>query len=205
LRLCGLLSEGRTALTGRANSYQKVQAAFVQPRLLSQKTGQQTGHSAKGPYKATMLFALAVAGLQRHQLRGRRPGFRTSEVASILNGPWGFVLLHVGPVDSVFQAVAPRPYGADGDLAPGDLDHAAWLFEKRPVPASWLQAPRPHENATFDYHNPDAMKRCGCWPARMPRILLLWIAAKMSAVKRRFAFILCVEGPPNHLPRRLAV
>jgi hypothetical protein len=39
----------------------------------------------------------------------------------------------------------------------------------------------------------------------MPRILLLWIAAKMSAVKRRFAFILCVEGPPNHLPRRLAV
>src|SRR5581483_191121 len=66
------------------------------------------------------------------------------------------VFLQVGATDRVLQALAPRLDGADGDFATGGLNGAARLFEERPVPALRFEAPRPHEDAAFDHHGPDA-------------------------------------------------
>src|SRR6185436_7278159 len=94
--------------------------------------------------------------LQWHQLRGRGSGLLASEVLGVLDGSRRLVFLQVGPVDRALQALASRPDGADGDLAVSDLDRAAWLLEERPVPASRLEAPGPHEDAAFHHHAPDA-------------------------------------------------
>jgi hypothetical protein len=47
-------------------------------------------------------------------------------------------------------------HGADGNLVPEDLYNAAWVFQKRSIPASRLQAPGAHEDAAFDHYGPDA-------------------------------------------------
>src|SRR5436309_1958957 len=89
------------------------------------------------------------------QFRGRGPGLRSSEVPSVLDGPRALVFLQVGAVDRVLQSLAPRADGADGDLTPGELDGAAWLFEERPVPAARLQAPRAYEHPPLHHHDPN--------------------------------------------------
>ena len=114
-------------------------------------------------YKLTTLAGCSAYGPARlspprvrHQLRGRGSGLRASEVASVLDRPRRVVLLHVGPVDGVVQALALGAHRAHGDLALGNHNSAKRLLKKRPVPASRLQAPRPHEDAAFHHHGPDA-------------------------------------------------
>jgi hypothetical protein len=112
----------------------------------------------------------ALAGQQRHQFRGRSPGFGTSEVSGILDGPRGFVLLDVSP------------YGSSRNVR----------YQLRGFRLHDRTKTRPSTTTTQM-----PIKRCGCWPARMPKILLLWIAATMSAVKRRgvaFMRIQCLES-----------
>src|SRR2546422_2581807 len=94
--------------------------------------------------------------LPRHQLRGRPPRLRPAEIPRELEGSRGVVLLQVGPVDRVLQALAPRARRAYRNLSPGDLDDSAGLLQEGPVPASWFQAPGSNEHAAFHHHGPDA-------------------------------------------------
>src|SRR5947209_951364 len=86
---------------------------------------------------------------ERHQLCGSAPGLRASQAPRVLDGAWRAVLLQIGAVDRVFQALAPGAHGAHGDFAIGNLDRAVRLLEERPIPASRLQAPGTHENAAL--------------------------------------------------------
>src|SRR6266852_5156630 len=67
---------------------------------------------------------------------------------------WEFLLISV--VHGVLQTLAPREYCADGNLVTIDFDYSARLFKKSSVPASWFQTPRPHKDAPFDHHRPNA-------------------------------------------------
>src|SRR5438874_2548087 len=93
--------------------------------------------------------------LARDQFRGRGPGLRSSEVPGVLDGPPALVFLQVGSVNGVLQTLASGLDGADGDVAPGDLDGAAWLLKERPVPAARLQAPRAHERPPLHHDDPN--------------------------------------------------
>src|SRR5437870_4498478 len=93
--------------------------------------------------------------LARDQFRGRGPGLRSSEVPGVLDGPPALVFLQVGSVNGVLQTLASGLDGADGDLAPSDLDGAAWLLKERPVPAARLQAPGAHERPPLHHDDPN--------------------------------------------------
>src|SRR5437867_9545612 len=58
-------------------------------------------------------------------------------------------------VNGVLQALASGLDGADGDLAPVNLDGAAWLPKERPVPTARLQAPGAHEHPPLHHDDPN--------------------------------------------------
>lgn len=99
------------------------------------------------------------------------------------------VFLQVGTRDSRLQTLASGMHGADGNLATGDLDNAAWLFKKCSIPASRLEAPGANEDATFHHHSPDAYDAMRLAASPNAKDLSSRMAARISFVKRRFAFI----------------
>ena len=66
------------------------------------------------------------------------------------------VLLYIGAVHCLLQPLTPGLYGPHLDLSAPDSDGTPRLLDERPIPTSLLQAPRPHEHATFHNHSPDA-------------------------------------------------
>src|SRR5439155_19608384 len=91
-------------------------------------------------------------GFPGHQLRRRCPGPGPSQVPRELEESGRVELLQVSAVDRVLEALAPRLYRPNGDHAPADLDDPSRLLQERAPPASRLQAPRPHEHASFHHH-----------------------------------------------------
>ena len=65
------------------------------------------------------------------------------------------VFLEVGTGHGILQSLALRENGANGDLASVHAHRAAWLLEEGAIPASWLETPRPDEDAVADHHEPD--------------------------------------------------
>ena len=43
-----------------------------------------------------------------------------------------------------------------------DLNESSWVLEESSIPASILDAPRPHEDPPADYDYPDADETMGC-------------------------------------------
>src|SRR5438132_115850 len=127
-------------------------------RLLARHRDHDYGHinSSRQLRQITPLHVSPVNWLERHQLCGSAPGLRASQAPGVFDGAWRLVLLQVGAVDRVLQALAPGAHGAYGDFAIGNLDSAVRLLEKRPIPASRFQAPRTHEDPALDHHRPDA-------------------------------------------------
>jgi len=65
-------------------------------------------------------------------------------------------------------------HGVDRDLVIGNLDRAAGLLEKRPIPTVRLHAPRSDEDAVFHDNKPDAdeaMAARACPNAQTPALL----------------------------------
>src|SRR5436309_7136597 len=90
-----------------------------------------------------------------HKLGGRRPRLRPSKVSGVLDRSRRLVLLQVGSIDGVLQALTSRDHRANGDLSPAYLNGASRLLEERPIPAAGPDAPRPDEHATVHHHGPD--------------------------------------------------
>jgi hypothetical protein len=68
------------------------------------------------------------------------------------------VLIQIGAINGVSEALAVYLYGADCDFAICDLDCAERFFEKPSVPTVRLHAPRSDEDALSHDYNPDADK-----------------------------------------------
>src|SRR5947199_5437605 len=104
--------------------------------------------------------------LARHKLGGRRPRLRPSKVSGVLDRSRRLVLLQVGPIYGVLQALTSRDHRANGDLSPAHLNGASRLLEERLIPAARPDAPRPDEHATVHHHGPDTDKamRLGARP-----------------------------------------
>ena len=101
------------------------------------------------------------------QKLGRRfsaPGRR--EAAHPLARRLRVVLLGVGGVDRVEEALAPDRPGANGNLAAGNRDRPAGLLEKRPAPARRLVVPRTNEHPISHHDEPDPREstRLGAGP-----------------------------------------
>ena len=62
-----------------------------------------------------------------------------------------------------------------------DLDRTARFREKSPVPASWLNAPRSHEQATVHHHNPDSDEPVVRGSVRMHRLFFSRNSANKSS------------------------
>src|SRR5438094_6647884 len=90
-----------------------------------------------------------------HKLGGRRPRLRPSKVSGVLDRSRRLVLLQVGSIDGVLQALTSRDHRANGDLSPAHLNGASRLLEERPIPTARPDAPRPDEHAAVHHHGPD--------------------------------------------------
>jgi hypothetical protein len=70
-------------------------------------------------------------------------------------------------IHGISQAGAPSSDGDDRNGAIIYVNEASWVLEEGPVPATSLDAPRPHEDTALNYHDPDAdepMSRSGSDP-----------------------------------------
>src|SRR2546426_5423318 len=79
--------------------------------------------------------------------------------------PSRVIFLAISPVNRLLQALAASEDRTHGNLATIDHYHSARLFEKCAIPTTRLQTPRPHKDATFNDHRPDAndpVRLCAC-------------------------------------------
>jgi len=138
---------------------------------------------------------------QRHQLNGRGSRGCAHKIPSVLDRSRRVALFQVGAIDRVLDALTSRAHGADRDLAMDYLDTSARLLQKRPVPASRLQAPQSHEDAVVHHDTQMPITRCVPLPARMRRPLLsrMWPAGRRRNV---FDFMHALASSPALSPAR---
>ena len=94
-----------------------------------------------------------IAVLKRDELGCGVSALLVRETSHKMKRAWCVEFFRVGKVDSILQPLAAGENCANANCATVDLDYAARVLKKGPVPASLFQTPGAHKDPAFNHYS----------------------------------------------------
>jgi hypothetical protein len=127
-----------------------------------------------GPGNRKGLGNFARSGsLSRKNLESGVPSPWPFEPSDIRKCSRCVVFLPIGFIYSALQSLTARMYSTHGNPSRSQLNSAARLLQKGPIPSIGCETPRPHEHVVLNHHHPDADEAMAFHSCRNSENLLL--------------------------------